>query len=157
MCRIEQTARLLVSVLVVVVVTGYSARLRAQPSPTDKQSKDETGIELVAGPAHPEPLEQWSVYDAKTNEEVASTRNKWGFAPLAPGEYVVAIEPRTLGVREVRWKQVTVKAGKVTTVKIDSGIELVGSDKDSPPPEYWYVYDAKDADNYPGPTHTKPL
>jgi hypothetical protein len=111
--------------------------------------KIDSGIKLAGHGENSPPLRYWYVYDADDSERYLTyVAGKWGTTPLPPGKYVVGVTPGEFGARQVRWNEVTVEAGKVTTVKIDSGIELTGADKDSPPPEHWYVYDAKDADSY---------
>ena len=94
----------------------------------------DSGIELVGAAQDTPPLRYWSVYELNDTEQpVIQVRDRWGMTPLPPGEYMIKLTPGDLGHDEVTWSTVKVEEGKVTTVRIDSGIELIGSAPDSPP------------------------
>ncbi len=109
----------------------------------------DTGIELVGQTQDSPPPKYWYVFDVKDTENyLIYVDTGWGFTPLPPGEYLIKLTPGELGSTAVVWSTVKVEPGKTTIVKIDSGIELVGAAEDSPPPKYWYVFDAKDPGEY---------
>jgi hypothetical protein len=109
--------------------------------------EERTGIELAGRSDKDEPPEDWYVYDAKDKgadrKRIARVHKMWGFTKLPAGDYAVGVVPPGSSALEVTWGEVSVAEGKVTTVKIDSGIELSGrSDKDDPLRD-WFAYDAK--------------
>jgi hypothetical protein len=110
-----------------------------------------SGIEVTSRSDKDEPLEDWFVYDAKGAKEnrkpVARARNRWGFTPLPPGEYAVTMRAQGSGSKELPWGNIKVEMDRVTALKLDSGIDLVVTSKDVPPPQQWTIFDAADFRN----------
>jgi len=102
---------------------------------------DDSGIELTGRTADEPPPLDWRVYDAETEEQVKRIRNRWGFAALPPGRYVVAVQQS--GQDRIRYAEVEVRAGEIACVAVDSGIELTGRTADEPPPSSWNIYDVE--------------
>ncbi|MEX2542000.1 MAG: VWA domain-containing protein [Trueperaceae bacterium] len=74
-----------------------------------------SGVELVPLAGH-EPPEVWYVFDHQ-GELQAETENRWGFTVLLPGTYHVAsVLPRGEDTKEVRWAEVEVGEGRVSSV-----------------------------------------
>src|SRR5262249_43251523 len=48
-----------------------------------------TGIELVAHSKEDRPPFQWQVLDVRTHKPVTRVRERWGFTPVPPGDYLV--------------------------------------------------------------------
>src|SRR5204862_6715867 len=95
-----------------------------------------------------QPLEDWFAYDTSagnapndSHKPAARVHQRWGFAPLPPGEYAVTVRAEGAGSKEIPWGKVTVDTDKVAALKLDSGIELVVASKDAPPPKLWSVFD----------------
>ena len=74
---------------------------------------------------------------------MAHVEERWGFTPLPPGQYRVSLLPKGYHTLELPWAEVTVVAGKTATVKIDSGVDLVGRAKGDRPLSQWEVLDLK--------------
>jgi Mg-chelatase subunit ChlD len=110
---------------------------RADPPPAGV-----SGVELVGRPDDDAP-ERWSVVDRASREVAATVRGRWGFAPVPPGEYALALLPRGNEAVEVLLGDVRVGAGTATRVEATSGVELVGRSGGDEPPEHWEVI-AKD-------------
>ena len=84
--------------------------------------------------------ERWWLVDKATGKKVADVRGRWGSTAVPPGDYEVAFEPRGHGAIPVRWGDVRVEPGRVATVEVTSGVDLVGREEVDPP-EHWEVLD----------------
>ena len=98
-----------------------------------------SGIELVGHSPKDPPLDRWTVLDPKTNKPVTSVSGRWGFTPLPPGEYALQVRPRNSEAFD--WGVVSIKPGQISSVKMDSGIEILPREANEKPPAHWYVYD----------------
>jgi hypothetical protein len=113
----------------------------------------DSGVKLAGRTADDTPPAKWFVQDAETNKTVAQSGDynnsgnltgcRWGFTPLPPGNYRVAMRPRGRGAKEISWREIEITAGNVVRVDVDSGVELVGRSPGDAPPPIWLVYDAK--------------
>ena len=98
-----------------------------------------SGVELVGRTPKEPPFERWQLLDPKTKDIVTYVSGAWGFTPVRPGQYLLAVQPADC--EPFTWATVTVAAEKTTTINVNSGLELSGRTAQEKPPANWYVYD----------------
>ena len=98
-----------------------------------------SGIELSGRTEEEPPLQSWAIYDSAGNNRSTIVYNRWGFAPLPPGKYVLKVRA---GQNEVSWGEYSVLKDEVVDVGVSSGIDLVAGQAPSavPPLQHWSVY-----------------
>src|SRR3569623_706705 len=95
-----------------------------------------SGIELLGRNDEEPAPETWYIADAETNQHVAKVHQRWGFTPLPAGEYIVGLLPQGYKAVEIEWQKVKTSEGKVSTVEVNSGIEMVEPEGAKEAPEW---------------------
>lgn len=101
----------------------------------------ETGLELTGRDEKEGVPYHWKAYPAGGGGPAVEISGRWGFTPLPPGEYQVAVVYRYLE-KEVRFPSVKVEAGKAARVALETGLELAGANEKEEAPFAWQVYPA---------------
>lgn len=84
----------------------------------------EPGVVVVGGSDEDLPPDLWIVYEAGSGKEIARGHERWGYAPLAPGRYRLAIRPDEFYALELPWREFEVPDNKTSYVTVSSGIRL---------------------------------
>ncbi|NIR32275.1 MAG: VWA domain-containing protein [Gammaproteobacteria bacterium] len=100
----------------------------------------DTGVELSGRTPQDAAPGQWILRDADTEEESTKVWRRWGFAAVPPGQYVLSV--KLPGQSEVAYAPVEVREGEISSVAVDTGVELSGGTPQDVMPKQWILRDA---------------
>ncbi len=126
-----------------ITVGWLSVALMVFPSVQHACGASDSGVKLVGRSDKDIPPQSWSLVNTQDNNIVAKIERKWGFAAAPPGRYVVRVLPQGSKALEIPWGEVAVEDGQTVTVKLESGVELLGRTADEVRLEHWDVVDKK--------------
>lgn len=101
-----------------------------------------SGVELAAGFEGQPPPYKWMVSEAGSGEPAGEPSSGWGFTPLRPGNYVVAVV-QNRDETPVPYQRVRVSEGEVLKLELSSGLALEPWSPQEEPPERWHVQKAE--------------